>query len=104
MDAGNEDFNNPYTQLEGYAVFDAAGEEIGRVEDTVYDEVADVLKYVLVDDRPVPAEDITVDAEQGRVTIPFDAETVETAPRMRHFSGAFDDAVREHYGEGSQRG
>jgi sporulation protein YlmC with PRC-barrel domain len=99
MDRENEDFNNPYTALEGYTVFDTAGEQIGRIEDTVYDEGADVLKYVIVDGRPVPAEDITVDAERDRVTIPFDPATVDSAPRLEHFSGAFDDAVREHYGD-----
>ena len=98
MDRENPDFNNPYTALKGYRVFDAAGEQVGRVEDTVYDEVTDVLKYVIVDGRPVPAEEITVDAEQNQVTIPFDAATVNSAPRLEHFSGAFDDAVREHYG------
>ena len=99
MDRGNDDFNNPYTEMEGYRVFDTAGEPVGRIEDTIYDEVSDVLKYVIVDGRPVPAEDISVDAENERVTIPFDAATVDSAPRLEHFSGAFDDAVHEHYGE-----
>lgn len=94
-----QDFNNPYTQMKGYRVFDTAGEQIGRIEDTVYDEASDVLKYVIVDGRPVPAEEITVDAREERVTIPFDAATVNSAPRLERFSGAFDDAVREHYGE-----
>ena len=99
MDRENRDFNNPYTEMKGYGVFDTAGERVGRIEDTVYDEVSDVLKYVVVDGRPVPAEEITVDAGQERVTIPFDAATVDSAPRLEHFSGAFDAAVREHYGE-----
>ena len=99
MDRENPDFNNPYTEMEGYNVFDAQGEPVGRVEDTVYDEVSDVLKYVIVDGRPVPADEISVDAEEDRVIIPFDAATVNSAPRLEHFSGAFDDAVREHYGE-----
>ena len=50
------DFDNPYTEMKGYDVFDTAGERVGRIEDTVYDEVSDVLKYVIVDGRPVPAE------------------------------------------------
>lgn len=99
MDRGNEDFNNPYTEMEGYRVFDTAGEQIGRIEATIYDEVSDVLKYVIVDGRPVPAEEVSVDAHEERVTIPFDAATVDSAPRLEHFSGAFDHAVREHYGE-----
>ena len=99
MDRDNPDFMNPYTEMEGYRVFDASGERVGRVEDTVYDEVSDVLKYVIVDGRPIPAENIDVNAEQSRVMIPFDAETVESAPRYKGLSGEFDDAVHEHYGD-----
>ena len=99
MDRENPDFNNPYTEMEGYRVLDGAGERVGRIEDTIYDEVSDVLKYVIVDGRPVPAEDLNVDAEKEQVVIPFDAETVKSAPKLEHFSGAFDEAVREHYGE-----
>jgi hypothetical protein len=57
-----------------------------------------LLKYVVVDGRPIPAESIAVDPDEQRVSIPFDRETVESAPRMESFSGAFDDAVHEHYG------
>jgi len=72
---------------------------IGRVEDTVYDAPSDVLKYVVVNGRPIPADRLEVDPEGERVSIPYDAATVESAPRMEDPSGAFDDAVREHYAE-----
>ena len=98
MDRENADAFNPYTEMEGYRVFDRSGERVGRVEDTIYDAESDVLKYVIVDGKPIPAEEISVNAEQSRVMIPFDAETVETAPKLQRVSGAFDDAVREHYG------
>ncbi len=91
--------DNPYTQMEGYGVYDASGEEIGRVEDTVYDAPSDVLKYVVVNGRPIPADRLEVDAEEERVSVPYDATTVESAPRMQDPSGAFDDAVRDHYAE-----
>jgi hypothetical protein len=42
---------------------------------------------------------VDVDAEAERVTVPHERSTIETAPEMRDLSGAFDDAVREHYGE-----
>ena len=99
MDRENPDFNNPYTEMEGYRVFDASGTEVGRVEDTVYDAVSDVLKYVIVSGRPVPADNVSVDAEADRITVPYERKTIESAPRMQDPSGAFDDAVREHYGE-----
>ncbi len=89
--------DNPYTAMEGYGVYDASGEEIGRVQDTVYDAPSDVLKYVVVDGRPILAEDVEVEADEQRVTIPYDRETVESAPEMQEPSGAFDAAVREHY-------
>jgi hypothetical protein len=35
--------DNPYTYLEGYKLHDADGEEIGEIEQTVYDAPADIL-------------------------------------------------------------
>ncbi|MCA1849234.1 MAG: PRC-barrel domain-containing protein, partial [Actinobacteria bacterium] len=34
--------------MEGYTVYDASGERIGEVGETVYDAPSDVLKYVVV--------------------------------------------------------
>ena len=92
-----DEANNPYTALEGYEVYDASGEVVGEIEDTVYDAPSDVLKYVVVDGRPIPAEMIDVDVEARRVSVPCDRETVETAPEMEDTSGEFDAAVRAHY-------
>ena len=103
MEEADHRADNPYTALEGYTVFDTSGTEIGEIEDTVYDAPSDVLKYVVVDGRPIPAEAIDVDAAEGRVSIPYSGEAVESAPEMEEPSGAFDEAVREHY-EGSSRG
>lgn len=99
MDERDHRPDNPYTAMEGYAVLDASGSEVGRVQDTVYDAVSDVLKYVVVDRRPIPAERVEVDAEAGRVTVSYDAAAIRSAPEMQDPSGDFDDAVREHYGE-----
>ena len=74
--------DNPYTTMEGYEVYDAP---------------SDVLKYVVVNGRAVLADGIEVDADAQRVSIPYGAAAVESAPRMEDPSGAFDDAVREHY-------
>ncbi len=89
---------NPYTAMEGYTVYDASGAGIGEVESTVYDAPSDVLKYVVVDGRPIPAEAVEVDLDGQRVFVPFDRETVESAPGLEDPSGAFDEAVRKHYG------
>ena len=99
MDSEDHRASNPFTALEGYEVLDASGASVGRVEDTVYDAVSNVLKYVVVGGRPIPADDVDVDAEAGRVTVPHERSTIETAPGMQDPSGAFDDAVRGHYGE-----
>ena len=98
MEEANDRSDNPYTQLEGYSVIDASGEEVGEIEDTVYDAPSDVLKYVLMRGRPIPAERIEVDAGEQRVSVPYDATTIESAPQMEEPSGAFDEAVHEHYG------
>lgn len=101
MDSEDHRASNPFTALEGYEVIDASGAGVGRVEDTVYDAVSNVLKYVVVDGHPIPADDVDVDAEAERVTVPHERSTIETAPAMQDLSGAFDAAVREHYGETS---
>ena len=97
MEIANHSSDNPYTQLEGYRVIDASGEEAGKIEDTVYDAPSDVLKYVVVRGRPIPAERIEVDAEDQRVSVSYTARTIESAPQMEELSGAFDEAIQEHY-------
>ena len=98
MEEGNDRSDNPYTYLEGYTVDDASGKEVGEIEYTVYDAPSDVLKYVVVRGRTVPAERLEVEVEEQRVSVPYDAATIESAPRIQETSGAFDDNVREHYG------
>ena len=97
MESANNRSDNPYTQLEGYRVYDASGNEVGRIDDTVYDAPSDVLKFVLVGGRIVPAEEIEVHVEGQSVSVPYHAKTIESAPHIAHFSGAFDEAVHEHY-------
>lgn len=90
--------DNPYTEMEGYTVRDPSGAEIGEVQWTVYDAPSDVLKYIIVDKRPIPAEDIRVDPDGQLVSVPYDRETVDSAPAVEEeISGAFDRAVHEHY-------
>jgi sporulation protein YlmC with PRC-barrel domain len=97
MEEADHRADNPYTALEGYEVYDASGTEVGEVQETVYDAPTDVLKYIVVGGRPIPAEAIDVDAGGRRVSVPYDRETVESAPEMEAPDGAFDEAVREHY-------
>ncbi len=91
--------NNPYTAMEGYELQDASGARIGEIEETVYDAVSDVLKYIIVSRRPIPADRIEVDAENERVWVPYDRETIESAPASRDPSGEFDRELRTHYKE-----
>jgi sporulation protein YlmC with PRC-barrel domain len=97
MESANHRSDNPYTHMEGYRVLDASGKEVGEIDDTVYDAPSDVLKYVVVGGRPIPAGRIEVDAAGQRASVPYDSMTIESAPRMEETSGAFDEAVREHY-------
>lgn len=90
---------NPYTAMEGYELQDASGTIVGEVEETVYDAVSNVLKYVVVNGRTVPADEIEVDAAEGSVRVPYDRETIESAPTLEDPSGEFDRTLRAHYGE-----
>jgi sporulation protein YlmC with PRC-barrel domain len=98
MENANDRSDNPYTYLEGYKVSDVSGEDVGEIEDTIYDAPSDVLKYVVVRGRAVPADRIEVHADDQYVSVPYSAATVESAPGIEETSGAFDEAVRKHYG------
>ena len=99
MEEADHRAENPYTEMEGYTVYGASGEEIGEVQETVYDAPSDVLKYVVVDGRPIPADSIDVNPGEESVFVPYERGIVESAPEMQEPSGAFDAAVREHYGD-----
>lgn len=88
---------NPYTIMEGYEVQDASGFSVGKVEETVYDAVSDVLNYVVVNGHVVPGDGIAVDAEERRVRAPYAAEAIESAPVLEDPSGEFDQSLRAHY-------
>ncbi len=103
-DAGVEDVEdardqNPYTAMEGYELQDASGVKVGEIEETVYDAVSDVLKYVIANGHPIPADRIEVDAENERVRVPYTREVIESAPVPEDPSGEFDRALRAHYEE-----
>jgi hypothetical protein len=103
-DAGIEDVEdarnqNPYTAMEGYELEDASGTRVGEIEETVYDAVSDVLKYVVVNRHAIPADRIEVNVEAERVRVPYERETIESAPTLEDPSGEFDRALRAHYGE-----
>jgi hypothetical protein len=103
-DAGVEDVedareHNPYTAMEGYILQDPSGVEVGRIQETVYDAVSDVLKYVVANGHAIPADRIHVDAENERVRVPYEREVIESAPAPEDPSGEFDQALRAHYEE-----
>lgn len=92
------DNDNPYAQIEGYTIRAADGEEIGAVERTVYDAPSGVLKYVVVNGRPIPADGIEVDHEVRRISVPYSGEKIKSAPALDEPSGEFDERLRQHYG------
>ena len=90
---------NPYTAMEGYELQDASGAKVGEIEETVYDAVSDILKYVIANGHPVLADKIEVDAASGRVRAPYPKSLIESSPEPEDPSGEFDRALRAHYGE-----
>ena len=99
MEEADHRADNPYTAMEGYELQDASGNKIGMIEETIYDAPSDVLKYVVANGRAIPADRIEVDAENGRVRVPYEREVIESAPVPEDPSGEFDRALRAHYGE-----
>lgn len=93
-----DELNNPYTYLEGYKVYDDSRNEVGEVERTVYDEPADVLKYVILNGHTIPADHMEVHAGEESISFPYTTEKIQSAPELKEFSGEFDEALRKHYG------
>jgi hypothetical protein len=69
--------------MKGYKLEDASGIEVGKIEYTVYDAPSDVLKYIVVNGHPIPADRIEVDAEEERVRVPYYREAIESAQPWR---------------------
>ena len=101
MEEANHRADNPYTTMEGYELQDASGIKVGRIEETVYDAVSDVLKYVIANGHPVPADRIEVDVENERVRAPYPKALIESSPDPEDPSGQFDRMLRAHYEEPS---
>lgn len=89
--------HNPYTAMQGYSLEDVSGVEVGRIEETVYDAPSDVLKYIVVNGRTVPADNIEVDVAEERVRAPYSREIIQSAPTLQAPSGEFDRALHAHY-------
>jgi hypothetical protein len=99
MEEADHRANNPYTALEGYELRDSSGSGVGEVEETVYDAVSDVLKYVVVNGHPIPADRLEVDLENERVRAPYPRSLIESSPDLEEPFGEFDRALRAHYEE-----
>lgn len=89
--------NNPYTVMQGYRVEDVSGVEVGRIEEAVYDTPSDVLKYIVVNERAVPADNIEVDVAGECIRAPYTGETIQSAPALEGPSGEFDRTLHAHY-------
>ena len=61
-DAEGASDQNPYTAMEGYKLQDTSYEEVGRIEETVYDAVSGVFKYIVAKGRAIPADRMIVTA------------------------------------------
>jgi sporulation protein YlmC with PRC-barrel domain len=99
MEEADHRADDPYTILEGYELYDASGTEVGKIEETVYDVVSDVLKYVIANGYPILADRIEVDATNERVRVPYPKDLIESSPDPEDPSGEFDRALRAHYEE-----
>jgi hypothetical protein len=89
--------HNPYTAMQGYRLEDVSGVEVGRIEATVYDAPSDVLKYIVVNGRTLPADNIEVDVAEECVRAPYSREIIQSAPALQAPSGEFDRALHAHY-------
>jgi hypothetical protein len=100
----------PIDQLEGTEVRDAAGEKIGKVDDSYTDAGGAYVRYLAVTTgwfgtkrHMIPVDDVRVESDGDRIylAIPYTKDQLRDAPtheRDEDFTQAHEEATYSHYG------
>ena len=100
----------PIDQLEGMEVRDAAGEKVGKVDDSYTDTGGPYVRYVAVTTgwfgtkrHMIPVDDVRVesDGDHTYLAVPYAKDHLREAPtheRNEDFTQADEEATYSHYG------
>jgi sporulation protein YlmC with PRC-barrel domain len=88
-------------KVEGTAVYNAAAEKLGSIDDLMIDKVSGQVRYAVLEfggflgigsDRyPIPWKVLKYSTEKGGYIVPLDKATLETAPKYREGSAPVYD-------------
>ena len=100
----------PIDQLEGMEVRDAAGEKVGKVDDSYTDSGGAYVRYLAVATgwfgtkrHMIPVDDVRVESDGDRtyLAVPYTKDQLRDAPthdRDEDFTHAHEEATYGHYG------
>jgi PRC-barrel domain len=100
-------------RVEGTAVFDRAGEKLGRIENFMVDKRSGQADYAVMsfggflgigeDHRPIPWSKLSYDIDKGGYVVDLDREKLTNGPGYRAgeepaFDRDYDRQVHDYYG------
>ena len=100
-------------RVEGTAVYDRAGEKLGRIENFMVDKVSGRSEYAVMsfggflgigdDHYPIPWSKLTYDTEKGGYIVDLDRDKLKEGPNYRageepDFNRDYDRRVYDYYG------
>lgn len=113
-----DDLDGPHrliasNRVEGTAVYNRAGEKLGRIEYFMVDKIAGQAEYAVMsfgglfgfgdNHHPLPWDMLTYDPDKGGYVVDLDPETLKSGPSFRageapDFDRAYGRTVYDHYG------
>ena len=100
-------------RVEGTAVYNRAGEKLGRIENFMVDKISGRSEYAVMsfggflgigdDHRPIPWSKLTYDTDHGGYVVDLDREKLKDGPNYRageepEFNRDYDRRVHDYYG------
>ncbi|MBT2322004.1 PRC-barrel domain-containing protein [Variovorax paradoxus] len=100
-------------RVEGTAVYNAAGEKLGTIDDLMIDKVSGQVRYAVMEfggflgigtDRyPVPWSMLKYDTAQDGYVVPLDKDKLQGAPRyagdsVPDYDDAYSSTINKYYG------
>ena len=100
-------------RVDGTAVYNRAGEKLGRIENFMVDKRSGQAEYAVMsfggflgvgdDHHPIPWSKLDYDPEQGGYVVDLDREKLKEGPKYRageepEFNRDYDQRVYDYYG------
>ena len=100
-------------KVEGTAVYNAAGDKLGSIDDLMIDKISGQVRYAVMkfggflgidtDRYPIPWKMLKYDTGRGGYVVPLDKAKLEKAPKYAHnsvpkYDSAYGQRLNGYYG------